>query len=46
MKINLRRYGCNISSPGSIIFHKKGPGKGGGMEGEVTKGGKGGVGLW
>ena len=46
--INLTWYDCNISSRRSIIFHKKGPGKGvGGVEGEgkVTKGGRGAVRL-
>ena len=38
--INLTWYDCNISSRRSIIFHKKGPRKGG-VEGEVTKGGQG-----
>ena len=39
---NLMWYDCDISSRASIIFHKKGPRKGG-EGGEVTKGGRGGV---
>ena len=46
--INLVLYDCDISSRGSIIFTKRGRGsvwRVGGVEGEVTKGDRGGVRL-
>ena len=45
MIMNLTRYDCDISSRGSINFSQGTEERGFGVEGEVTKGGRGGVGL-